>query len=51
LLLCQKLVVVPEPNDEDLAVLRPTYNHFLESQRRFSDKGIQANKFSPYWPN
>lgn len=44
-------MVVPEPEDEELAVLRPAYSHLLQSQRRFSDQGIQANKFSPYWPN
>ena len=42
---------MPEPNDEELTVLRPAYSHLLQSQRRFSDQGIQANKFSPYWPN
>ena len=45
------MVIVPEPEDEELTVLGTAYNHFLQSQRRFSDKGIQANKFSPYWPN
>lgn len=44
-------MIVPAPNDEELTVLRPAYNHLLQSQRRFSDNGIQANKFSPYWPN
>lgn len=44
-------MVIPEPNDEEMTVLRPAYGHLLQSQRRFSDQGIQANKFSPYWPN
>jgi len=42
---------VPEPEDEQLTILQPAQKHLLESQKRFSDRGIPANKFSPYWPN
>lgn len=51
LLLCEKLVIIPEPDDEELTILKPAYNHLLQSQQRFSEKGIQAHKFSPFWPN
>ncbi len=51
LLLAEKFVIMPQPEDENLAILGVAYNHLLESQQRFTDKGVVANKFSPYWPN
>ena len=50
-MLAEKFVVVPEPEDENLSILPVAYNHLLGSQKRFTDKGVVANKFSPYWPN
>ena len=51
LLLGEKFVVVPEPEDENLTILGSAYRHLLDSQQRFTDKGVVANKFSPFWPN
>lgn len=51
LFLAEKFVVVPEPEDQQLAVLAVAYKHLLGSQQRFSDRGVPANKFSAYWPN
>ena len=51
LLLAEKFVIVPQPEDEELSVLPVAYEHLLRSQQRFTDKGVVANKFSPYWPN
>ena len=44
-------MIVPQPEDQDLTILPVAYNHLLQSQQRFTDKGVVANKFSPYWPN
>lgn len=51
LLLAEKFVIVPQPEDENLTILGVAYKQLLESQQRFTDKGVVANKFSPYWPN
>lgn len=42
--------MIPEPGDDELKYLDPTYHHLKDSQERFSHKGVKADKFSPYWP-
>ena len=44
-------MIVPSPEDEDLTILPIAYDNLLDSQKRFTDKGVVANKFSSYWPN